>query len=651
MSRRLFLVALAALLILCGMGLISCGGEGQGTSPIPTPIPMPTIKVSEELSFIRGVDYASWAKGEFPFTTSWKPQDYADSQGITAATIKSGANKFNGGYLELTLDLKGGSDNKIQGEIFTDLRYPSIYDADVQFEAPVNLANTVLSAMVFCPDGSGNDYTPSGIQIFLKSVKVVDGEEVWSSWYGNCHNIWKAGPDWSADKELGDVREGRWSLIAADVSKQPIYGYVDKDFDPTRVVLIGIKVGLNQNNGFGSLSGEILVDNFGWGVPNPTGIKEIDSLPIDTNTLADPQENCAIFERRVMNEVLFTFEQTENPIDSLRNLGYNTISIVPTQYMGNYSSLLINPDLQKTNTDADVETLIRIARSAGLKVFLKPHIDVLDNTWRGRIAPANVDEWFNNYRGFIVNYAKIAQRNGVDCLVIGTEFRTLQGAEYHDQWLKVIDEVKQVYSGLLTYAANWDDYWQVSFWDNVDLIGIDAYFPLSNDKNPTLDALVQGWEKWRDQLADFSTRTGKSIVFTELGYRSIDYAAREPSEDQAVGPVNEGLQTRCFEATLTALGNEGWFGGFLIWYWSPRMDYGGRFNIDFTTQHKSAETILLDFQGPIHNENIKKQVGYVNPCQLAASTRTANIYIATNSEIERLAVIDPGLENYLFRHL
>lgn len=606
MSKRLILILLTITLIFSGISLISCNGGVVEVTPTPTPIS--DFKPSEELDFIKGVNYASWTKGEFPFTTSWKPQDYLDSQGITGTTMKFDANSFERGYLELSVDLKGRSDNKRQGEVFTDLRYPSIYEARTPFQDPVNFAHRVLSAMVFCPKGSGNDYAPSGIQIFLKSVKVVDGKEVWSSWYGDWHNIWQTGRDWTASKELGDIREGRWSLIAADLSKKPIYGYVDGDFDPTNVVLIGIKVGLNRNNN-SNFNGKFLVDNFGWGISVPTGNKEIDRLPIDANTLENPQDNYNLFNMRVKNEVLFTFEQTKNPINVLKETGHNAISIVPTHYMENNSSVSISPHPQKTNIDADVETLIQLAKANGLKVFLKPHVDVLDGTWRGEINPTNIDEWFNNYTAFIVNYAKIAQRNGVDCLIIGTEFKTLQGTEYRDQWLKVISEIEKVYSDFLTYSANWDDYWKVSFWDKLDFIGIDAYFPLSDEENPTLDELVQGWGKWQSQLADFSQKTGKSVVFTELGYRSIDYAAREPWEYQKVRPVNEGLQKRCFEATLTAFGDKEWFGGFLIWDWSPRMDYGGEFNIDFTTQYKKAETIFQDFQGLIHNKTIKRQSG------------------------------------------
>ena len=610
MLKRFILILVVALLIFSGTSLMGCGKDVSPTpdiSPTPNQTPTPPLEPLEDLSFIKGMNYASWTTGEFPFTTSWKAQTYFDSQAITEVAMKSDEKSFSGGYLELTVDLQGTSKNKRQGETFTDLRYPGIYQAFQSFEAPVNLAGKVLFAIVFCPAGSGGTkYAPNGLQLILKSVKIVDGKEVWSSFYGNWHNIWVERRDWTADKKLGDVLEGKWSIIAVDLSKKQPYGWVDKDFDPTKVVLVGFKVGLNDCYQ-GDFTGKILVDNFGWGMASVTGDKEIDSLPLDANILEDPVGNYRLFETRTLNEVLFTFEQTENPLDVLKRTGHNTISIVITQYLEKKDSVTINPELKKTNTDADVESLIQLAKSKGLQVFLKPHVDVLDDTWRGEISPVSIDEWFDSYTDFIVHYAQIAQRNGVDCLIIGTEFKTLQGTEYRDYWLKIIVEVRKVFSGFLTYSANWDDYRQVSFWDALDFVSIDAYFPLSDKRDPTLEELVKGWEKWTKQLEDFAKEVNKVIVFSELGYRSTDYAAREPWEYKEIRPFNEGLQKRCFEAALKVFGDKEWSGGFLIWNWSPKMDYGGRFNLDFTTQYKAAESIFIDFKGPIHNKTIKKQ--------------------------------------------
>lgn len=598
------LVLIVLMMILIGsVTIMSCRSAPVTPTSTPTPEQKAVIKPTTtslpkppaQLSFIKGVNYASWTTGEFPFTTSWKAQTYPDSQAITKAEIKSEGNNFSGGYLELTVDLQGKSENKRQGEVFTDLRYPSIYEANQPFQAPVNLKGKIVWAIVYCPAGSsGSKYAPNGLQIIIKSRKVVNGKEQWNNFYGDWHNIWVGKRDWTADKRLGDVLEGKWSLIAADLSQNPLYGVADKDFDPSQVVLIGLKIGLNRHSQT-DFSGKILVDNFGWSIAGITGNKDIDSLPLDANTLETSMDNYSLFKKRTIAETLFTFEQTKNPLDILKETGHNTISIVVTQYMERKDSVSINSVPQKSNTDSEIETLIRLAKSKGLRVFLKPHVDILDDTWRGEISPANLEEWFNNYTKFIVHYAEIAQRHGVECLILGTEFKTIQSSKYRDKWLKVIAEARKVFGGFLTYAANWDDYWEVSFWDALNFVSIDAYFPLSNTRDPALEELVSGWEKWISKLALFSNEVKKVIVFSELGYRSTDYAAREPWEYQTVRPFNGDLQKRCFQAALKALGNKKWFGGFLIWNWSPKMDYGGKFNLDFTTQYKAGQTIFRDF--------------------------------------------------------
>ncbi len=184
--------ATSALILIGSVTIMSCRSAPITPTSTPTPEQKAVIKPTTtslpkppaQLSFIKGVNYASWTTGEFPFTTSWKAQTYPDSQAITKAEIKSEGNNFSGGYLELTVDLQGKSENKRQGEVFTDLRYPSIYEAPKPFEAPVNLTGKVLSAIAFCPPGSnGNRSAPNGLQLFAKSVRTVDGKEIWSSFY------------------------------------------------------------------------------------------------------------------------------------------------------------------------------------------------------------------------------------------------------------------------------------------------------------------------------------------------------------------------------------------------------------------------------------------------------------------------------------
>jgi hypothetical protein len=79
----------------------------------------------------------------------------------------------------------------------------------------------------------------------------------------------------------------------------------------------------------------------------------------------------------------------------------------------------------------------------------------------------------------------------------------------------------------VTYAANWDAYERTPFWDDLDLIGVDAYFPLSSDPDVSVGELVEAWEPVVSDLRTFAIRHDRPILFAEFGYRSVEGAAGE----------------------------------------------------------------------------------------------------------------------------
>ena len=135
--------------------------------------------------------------------------------------------------------------------------------------------------------------------------------------------------------------------------------------------------------------------------------------------------------------------------------------------------------------DRSVVHAINKAHEIGLKVMLKPHVDLInqsDTLWRADIGcntESDWKKWFQAYRKFILRYAKMAERTGVEILCIGTEL-TFATTEKPEMWRNVvIPAVRGAYGGIITYAANWkDEYNKIEFWDALDYAGIDAYFPV-----------------------------------------------------------------------------------------------------------------------------------------------------------------------------
>lgn len=329
-----------------------------------------------------------------------------------------------------------------------------------------------------------------------------------------------------------------------------------------------------------------------------------------------------------------TYEGTnsDDSLAGLSNTGANFVALVITQYMDSSTSNIISADMDKTPTDSSLIHAINSIHSLGMNVLLKPHLDCKDNTWRGDIAPADKTAWFNSYQDFLTHYARLAEDNGVEALSVGCELKTLSGSTYLDQWMSLISNIKNIYHGNLTYAANWDEYQQVAFWNYLDYAGLDAYFPLSDKQNPSPAELIDGWSNyqgiygnhnWLDELENWQAQVAKPVIFTEIGYRSCDYVARKPWDWQDNNTAYNGeLQSACYEAVFSVFKHKDWFKGMFWWTWSPNPGAGGEQDTDYTPQNKPAQTALTTWyhQGKQANNAPQPPAEPVGPAYGMADT-------------------------------
>ena len=145
---------------------------------------------------------------------------------------------------------------------------------------------------------------------------------------------------------------------------------------------------------------------------------------------------------------------------------------------------------QPTVTDDEVRWAVRAAKARGLKVCLKPVVNVRNGTWRAHINFFDIDvppepkwsEWFAGYTEFIVHHARIAAEEGAEMLCIGCEM--VQTDRREAEWRALIAEVRAVYPGLVTY--NCDKYQEdhVGWWDAVDVISSSGYYPVGRLGEP-----------------------------------------------------------------------------------------------------------------------------------------------------------------------
>jgi hypothetical protein len=284
----------------------------------------------------------------------------------------------------------------------------------------------------------------------------------------------------------------------------------------------------------------------------------------------------------------------------------NWAAVLVTWYMAARNASAIGPVEQKTPSDAAVAQAVRELRAAGLRVMLKPHVDVLDGSWRGTIRPADEAAWFASYTIFITRYAQLAQASGAELMCVGTEFATLSDARNAARWASVIASVRGIYGGPLTYAANavsaGDEFTSVSFWSQLDVAGLDAYTPLTNSSGPSVDELVRGWSRNRNgenmvaAFRNWQAGHGKPVIFTELGYRSADGTNRAPFDFETSARYDPGEQADCYEAAFRVWSRESWMRGILWWAWSVPVP--GPQDTDYTPRNKPAEAVLRSWQGP-----------------------------------------------------
>ncbi|UAM98448.1 glycoside hydrolase [Polaribacter litorisediminis] len=231
-----------------------------------------------------------------------------------------------------------------------------------------------------------------------------------------------------------------------------------------------------------------------------------------------------------------------------------------------------------------------------IKVMVKPQIWVWRGEFTGDIAMDSEEKWTileESYSDFILTYARAAQEIRADMFCIGTELEkfVMQRPQY---WQKLILEIRKIFEGKLTYAANWDEFKRVPFWGEIDLIGIDAYFPLSDKKSPTIQEFESGWKPHKEEIMRIQKKFDRPILFTEFGYRSMDFNGKQPWDSNRVeGNINLQAQSDALKAIHNQFWNEDWFAGGFIWKWFHRHDYvGGENNNRFTPQNKPAEVLI-----------------------------------------------------------
>jgi len=243
-----------------------------------------------------------------------------------------------------------------------------------------------------------------------------------------------------------------------------------------------------------------------------------------------------------------------------------------------------------------VDKTLELAKENKIKVLLKPQVYVV-GSWPGGLEFSNNDwaKWEKDYEAYILPMVDLAVKHDVEMFCVGTEFKMSVKKREHF-WRQLIAKIRKKYNGKLGYASNWDAYQNVPFWDALDYVGINAYFPLVNKKTPTVDELKSAWQSKKNRISKFYKEVNKPILFTEFGYLSVDGCAHNTWELESKVKslaINEEAQANAIEALFAVFWNEpSWHGGF-IWKWFPNMKgHEGYVKRDYTPQNKKGYEVL-----------------------------------------------------------
>lgn len=302
-------------------------------------------------------------------------------------------------------------------------------------------------------------------------------------------------------------------------------------------------------------------------------------------------------------------------LDEMRALGCNWVSITPFGRMWDLQSTDIKLEFEAPlrSNEAAIQRMVEQAHARGMRVLIIPHLWVETVGWRGEIGEKDVRnerpdaftdaEWqrfFASYTRFVTTWARVAERSHADMFSVGVELKSSSGTR--GEWFDVIDAVRREYRGLLTYSANWDEELKVIFWDRLDVVGIQGFYPLAEHRNATLDELRRAARQRADRIEAWALRNGQPVLFTEFGYTATHDPTLEPwawPEGMTFPQVDERDQADGYRALMEAFIGRRWFVGGFVWrYYSNPMDSSQEPAWGFSPRLREGEQVLRELYDP-----------------------------------------------------
>jgi len=230
-----------------------------------------------------------------------------------------------------------------------------------------------------------------------------------------------------------------------------------------------------------------------------------------------------------------------------------------------------------------------------------PQLWVESGQWRAEIDPrtdAGWDAWTKSYGAFVRGWAEVAEQTHVELFSAGVELRSWVTTSRASSFAALVRQLRTVYHGPITYSANWDDVEHTLVLGELDVIGINAFYPLAEKDGASFEKLLEGGLRVRERVHALAEAWRKPVLFTEIGYTTRPDPAIRPWEwPDAMKNVriDEHAQADAYRALIAPLLDEPSFMGFFVWrLYADPDDVSQEAGWGFSPRGKLAELVVRD---------------------------------------------------------
>lgn len=302
-------------------------------------------------------------------------------------------------------------------------------------------------------------------------------------------------------------------------------------------------------------------------------------------------------------------------LERLAALGLDVVALPVPVHARDQRATTVRPGLLLEGKGrARLARMVDDAHAKGMSVAVVPHLTLDDGTWRGELAPkaalrsdeAATRVFLASYGDVVVDLARLAESRCVEVFSLAVELKSLtRDPRFVGDFDALAARVRAVFTGTLTYSANWDEAADALGWSRVDVISVNAFAPLAHDLAADDAALVEGARAFQSALFALALREDRPVWMMEAGFKatrgSFVEPWRWPAEIAAEKPErDDGTQARAYRALLTAARENTALGGVLFWAVPSDLDDGAhaaRFEPDwgFGFLGRETESIVREF--------------------------------------------------------